>query len=129
MGPPPPGAALRATAVGLLNLSGLGIGYALVGRWGWAVLCWPATGVLLLVALPADPDGVAGGLVVAYVLVVVAAAVHGAWIGRRSAVGGSWRPVVAAGVGLLLLAVPAGGVPCRVGLYMPLLPERFPRSS
>ncbi|MFB7219457.1 hypothetical protein [Streptomyces sp. NPDC056227] len=110
VGPPPPGAALRATTVGLLNLSGLGIGYALVGRWGGAVLCWLATGVLLLVALPADPDGVTGGLVVAYVVVMVPAVVHGAWIGRRTAVGGSWRPVVAAGAGVVLLAVPAGGV-------------------
>ncbi|WP_328626243.1 hypothetical protein OHA88_17790 [Streptomyces sp. NBC_00353] len=110
VGPPPPGAALRAVAAGLLNLTGLGLGYALTGRWLRAVLCWVATGVLLLVALPADPGGVAMGPVVGYVLVLVAAAVDGARIARRTAVGGSWRPVVAAGVGLVLLAAPAGGV-------------------
>lgn len=110
MGPPPPGAALRAVAAGLLNLTGLGLGHVLTGRWFRAVLCWVATGVLLLVALPADPDGVATGPIVGYVLVLVAAAVDGARIARRTAVGGSWRPVAAAGVGLVLLAAPAGGV-------------------
>ncbi|TYR31309.1 hypothetical protein FY004_40455, partial [Streptomyces parvus] len=40
VGPPPPGAALRATAAALLNLTGLGLGYALVGRWGRAAVCW-----------------------------------------------------------------------------------------
>ncbi|MET8331439.1 hypothetical protein [Streptomyces sp. NPDC005181] len=110
VGPPPPGAALRAVAAWLLNLTGLGLGYALTGRWFRAVLCWGATAVLLLVALPADPGGVATGPAVGYVVVVVAAAVDGARIARRTAVGGSWRPVVAAGAGLVLLAVPAGGV-------------------
>ncbi|MDF6044876.1 hypothetical protein LRD69_22555 [Streptomyces sp. JH14] len=109
-GPPPPGAALRGVAAGLLNLSGLGLGYALMRRWFRAVLCWAATGALLLVALPADPDGPPAGPVVAYAVVLAAAAVDGARIARRTAVGGSWRPVVAAGAGLLLLAVPAGGV-------------------
>ncbi|MFD7948868.1 hypothetical protein ACFV5K_39230, partial [Streptomyces sp. NPDC059744] len=90
MGPPPPGATLRALAAGLLNLTGLGLGYALTGRWFRAVLCWVATGVLLLVALPADPDGVAAGPVVGYVFVLVAAAVDGARIARRTTVGGSW---------------------------------------
>ncbi|MGW1709850.1 hypothetical protein ACWCP8_31250 [Streptomyces sp. NPDC002206] len=110
VGPPPPGATLRAVAAGLLNLTGLGLGHVLMGRWFRAVLCWVATGVLLLVALPADPDGVATGPIVGYVLVLVAAAVDGARIARRTAVGGSWRPVAAAGVGLVLLAGPAGGV-------------------
>lgn len=110
VGPPPPGAALRAVAAGLLNLTGLGLGYALTGRWFRAVPCWVVTGVLLLMALPADPDGVATGAVVGYVLVLVAAALDGARIARRTAVGGSWRPVVAAGAGLVLLAAPTGGV-------------------
>ncbi|MFE3904146.1 hypothetical protein ACFXPY_28490 [Streptomyces sp. NPDC059153] len=96
--------------MGLLNLSGFGLGYALMRCWLRTVLCWVATGALLLVALPADPDGVAGGLVVAYLVVLVLAAVDGARIARRRAVGGSWRPMVAAVVGLVLLAVPAGGV-------------------
>ncbi|MEW1610873.1 MULTISPECIES: hypothetical protein [unclassified Streptomyces] len=94
----------------MLNLTGLGLGYALLGRWGRAVGCWVATGVLLFVALPADPDGVAGGVVVGYLLVLVLAAADGARIALRSALGGSWRPVLAVGLGVVLLAVPAGGV-------------------
>ncbi|MFB7912847.1 hypothetical protein [Streptomyces sp. NPDC056061] len=78
--------------------------------WGRAVVCWAVTGALLFVALPADPDGVATGVVVAYAVVLVLAALDGARTARRRAVGGSWRPMVAAGVGLVLLAAPAGGV-------------------
>ncbi|MGE7317857.1 hypothetical protein [Staphylococcus capitis] len=33
VGPPPPGAGLRAVGAGLLNLTGLGLGYALLGRY------------------------------------------------------------------------------------------------
>ncbi|MEV5620512.1 hypothetical protein [Streptomyces bacillaris] len=110
VGPPPAGAGLRAVGAGLLNLSGLGLGYALLGRWGRAVACWVATGVLLLVALPAEPDGVPARWVVVYGVLVVLAAVDGGRIALRSAVGGSWRPVVAVGLGVVLLAVPAGGV-------------------
>ncbi|MFB6986406.1 MULTISPECIES: hypothetical protein [unclassified Streptomyces] len=97
-------------AVGLLNLSGFGLGYALMRCWFRTVLCWAATGALLVVALPADADGVAGWLVVAYLVVLVVAAADGARTARRRTVGGSWRPLVAAGAGLVLLAVPAGGV-------------------
>ncbi|MFE2292829.1 hypothetical protein [Streptomyces sp. NPDC059452] len=110
VGPPPPGAGLRAVAAGVLNLSGLGIGYALLGRWGRAIACWVATGVLLFVALPADPDGVPARVVAVYLFLLVLAAADGARIALRSAVGGSWRPVVAAGLGVVLLAAPAGGV-------------------
>lgn len=109
VGPPPPGAALRAVGAALLNLTGLGLGYALLGRWVRAAVCWAATAVLLWVALPADPDGVPGGVLVGYLLVLVLAAADGARIARRSALGGTWRPVVAAGLGVVLLAVPAGG--------------------
>ncbi|EFE77589.1 hypothetical protein P376_1089 [Streptomyces sp. HCCB10043] len=100
---------MRAAAAALLNLTGLGLGYALVGRWGRAAVCWAATAVLLWVALPADPDGVPAGVLVGYLLVLVAAAVDGGRIARRSAVGGAWRPGLAAGLGVVLLAVPAGG--------------------
>lgn len=110
VGPPPDGAGLRAVGAGLLNLTGLGLGYALLGRWGRAVGCWVATGVLLFVALPAGPDGVGTGVLVPYLLVLVVAAADGARIALRSALGGSWRPVVAVGLGVVLLAVPAGGV-------------------
>ncbi|WP_372448614.1 hypothetical protein [Streptomyces durocortorensis] len=109
VGPPPPGAALRAVAVALLNLTGLGLGYALLGRWGRAAVCWAATAALLWVALPADPDGVPGGVLVGYLLVVVLAAVDGGWIARRAAPAGAWRPGLAVGLGVVLLAVPAGG--------------------
>ncbi|MFD4019823.1 hypothetical protein [Streptomyces sindenensis] len=109
VGPPPPGAALRAAAAALLNLTGLGLGYALVGRWGRAAVCWGATAVLLWVALPADPDGVPAGVLVGYLLVLVVAAADGARIARRAAVGGAWRPGLAVGLGVVLLAVPAGG--------------------
>lgn len=110
VGPPPAGAGLRAIAAGLLNLTGLGLGYALLGRWGRAAGCWIATGVLLFVALPAEPDGVSAGVLAGYLLVLALAAADGARIALRSAVGGSWRPVVAAGLGVVLLAVPAGGM-------------------
>ncbi|WGP12686.1 hypothetical protein [Streptomyces sp. SH5] len=109
VGPPPPGAALRAAAAALLNLTGLALGYALMGRWGRAAVCWVATAVLLWVALPADPDGVPAGVVVGYLLVLVVAAADGARIARRAAVGGAWRPGLAVGLGVVLLAVPAGG--------------------
>ncbi|MFI2466884.1 hypothetical protein ACH475_11050 [Streptomyces globisporus] len=109
VGPPPPGASLRAAAAALLNLTGLGLGYALLGRWGRAAVCWAATAVLLWVALPADPDGVPTGVLVGYLLVLVLAAVDGGRIARRSAVGGAWRPGLAVGLGVVLLAVPAGG--------------------
>jgi hypothetical protein len=65
LGPADP---LRAVAVGLLNLTGLGLGYALLRRWLAMAVCWIATAVLLLVALPADPDGVSGGVLAAYVV-------------------------------------------------------------
>ncbi|MFF3530109.1 hypothetical protein ACFYX5_25890 [Streptomyces rubiginosohelvolus] len=109
VGPPPPGAPLRAAAAALLNLTGLGLGYALLGRWGRAAVCWAATAVLLWVALPADPDGVPAGVLVGYLLILVLAAVDGGRIARRSAVGGAWRPGLAVGLGVVLLAVPAGG--------------------
>lgn len=109
VGPPPSGAGLRAVAAGLLNLTGLGLGYALLGRWGRAVGCWIATGVLLFVALPADPDGVPARVLAVYLFLLVLAAADGARIALRSALGGSWRPVVAVGLGAVLLAVPVGG--------------------
>lgn len=118
VGPPPPGAALRAVGAALLNLTGLGLGYALLGRWVRAAGCWAATAVLLWVALPADPDGVPAGVLVGYLLVLVLAAADGARIARRSALGGAWRPVLAVGLGVVLLAVPhgrGGGARLRAG--------------
>ncbi len=115
--PPPPTSPprlpadpLRAVAVGLLNLSGLGVGYLLIRRWLAAAVCWIATGVLLVAALPADPDGVSRGAVIAYLAFLLLAALHGAARGLRGRM--TWPPLtpVAVLLGIVLLAVPAGGV-------------------
>lgn len=105
-GPPPPGAPLRAVAAGLLSLSGLGLGHVLVRRRARAAVSWAATAAFLLVALPADPDGVPALLVAAYVVLLVLAGADAARIALRTEFAGWARPVVAAAVGLALLAVP-----------------------
>ncbi|MGW1723595.1 hypothetical protein ACWCQK_11780 [Streptomyces sp. NPDC002306] len=108
--PPAPPDGARAVAVAVLNLSGLGLGYALLRKWVLMVVCWAATAGLLLVALPADPDGVSRTALVLYALVLLGAAAHGAVVGLRTRL--SWPPTapLALGLGLVLLAVPAGGV-------------------
>ncbi|MGW1069312.1 hypothetical protein ACWD4F_32980 [Streptomyces aureus] len=108
--PPAPANGWRALAVALLNLSGLGLGYAVVRRWGLMALCWVATAILLVVALPADPDGVPGTAVVLYLVFVALTAAHGASVGLRTSL--SWLPsaLIAAVLGVVLLAVPAAGV-------------------
>ncbi|MEU3842568.1 hypothetical protein AB0E88_21355 [Streptomyces sp. NPDC028635] len=108
--PPVPADGLRAAAVALLNLSGLGLGYALLRRWLPMAACWVATAALLLVALPADADGVPGAAVVLYAASLAAAAVHGALAGLRTPLTRPPRAPVALLLGLVLLAVPAGGV-------------------
>ncbi|WP_329129566.1 hypothetical protein OG552_03785 [Streptomyces sp. NBC_01476] len=107
--PPGPPDALRAVAVGLLNLSGLGLGYALMRRWFAMVVCWLVTGILLVTALPATPDGISHGPVIAYLVFLVLAALHGAARGLRTPL--VWPPQspIAALLGLVLLAVPVGG--------------------
>ncbi|WP_405944351.1 hypothetical protein [Streptomyces sp. NBC_00932] len=108
--PPAPADPLRAAAVALLNLSGLGLGYLLLRRWLALAVCWVATGVLLAIALPADPDGVPAGAVVAYLAVLVLAAAHGAYRGLRHSVIWPPRSPVAIVLGLVLLAAPVSGV-------------------
>ncbi|WP_329242366.1 hypothetical protein OG223_03920 [Streptomyces sp. NBC_01478] len=108
--PPAPPDGLRSAVVGLLNLSGLGLGYALTRRWLLMAACWVATIVLLLVALPADPDGVSGVLVTLYVVFLVFAAVHGALVGLRTRIAWTAPLPLALVLALVLLAVPAGGV-------------------
>ncbi|MGW4348932.1 hypothetical protein ACWEL8_28210 [Streptomyces sp. NPDC004690] len=113
-GPPPapPQAApdaVRSLAVALLNLTGLGLGYALLRRWLPAAVCWAATALLLIVALPPDPDGVPGGVLVAYAVVLVLAAAHGAAAALRRPLAWPGSAPLAALLGLVLLAVPAGG--------------------
>jgi hypothetical protein len=112
--PPAPADRWRAAAVALLNLSGLGLGYVLLRRWAAAAVCWVAIGILLLIALPADPNGVPGGLLIAYLIFLVLAAVHGAARGLRSPlkmmISRLRRSPVAAALALVLLVVPGGGV-------------------
>ncbi|MGW2912757.1 hypothetical protein ACWC9X_20190 [Streptomyces asoensis] len=108
--PPAPADGVRAVTVAVLNLSGLGLGYALVRRWVLMVLCWAATAVLLFVALPADPDGVPGVALVLYVAFLAAVAAHGAYVGLRTPLAGLRNAPLALGLGLLLLVGPAGGV-------------------
>ncbi|MBW8798491.1 MAG: hypothetical protein JF597_34425 [Streptomyces sp.] len=107
--PPAPPDALRATAVALLNLSGLGLGYLLLRRWIPAAACLAATVVLLLVALPADADGVPGTALVLYAVILLAAAVHGWFAGLRTRLVWPGQRPVALVLGVVLLAVPVGG--------------------
>ncbi|MEV6017032.1 MULTISPECIES: hypothetical protein [unclassified Streptomyces] len=108
--PPGPASPWRAVAVALLNLSGLGLGYAVVRRWWHMAVCWAATAVLLVVALPADPDGVPGAALVLYLVFLVLAAAHGASVGLRTRLALLPGALIAAVLGVVLLAVPATGV-------------------
>ncbi|WP_322942526.1 hypothetical protein [Actinacidiphila yeochonensis] len=107
--PKPPADPVRAIAVGLLNLSGLGLGYALTRRWVAMTVALAATGVLLGVALPADPDGVSSGVLAAYAAALALFAVHGAVRGLRTRLSLLPLAPVAVVVGLVMLAAPAGG--------------------
>ncbi|MGC9538167.1 hypothetical protein [Streptomyces sp. UG1] len=123
----------RVAAVWLFNLSGLGLGYVFLRRWAQAALCWVATGWLLVAALPAQPDGLPDGAVWAYALVLVGAAGHGAWLARRTRLTLPWRSTVAAGLGLVLLVVPAGGAmgyeAAREEAYQQMLLDRLAKTD
>ncbi|MFI8822785.1 hypothetical protein [Streptomyces sp. NPDC053431] len=99
--------------MGLLNLSCLGLGYVLLKHWKSAALCWAATLALLVVALPADPDGVPLWALVAYGLLLLAAAADGARRGLRAAPESLALPgrrgLVLPAALALLLVVPGGG--------------------
>ncbi|KQX53709.1 hypothetical protein ASE09_08120 [Streptomyces sp. Root66D1] len=96
--------------IGLLNLSCLGLGYVLLRNWIGAAVCWLATAVLLVMALPADVDGVPLGLLAGYGVFLLLAAADGARRGLRATlrIGDSFRRL-ALPLALVLLAVPAGG--------------------
>jgi hypothetical protein len=96
--------------VAVLNLSGLGLGYALTRRWFAMLVCWAATAGLLFAALPADADGVGGGIVAGYGAFLVLAAVHGAVRARRTRLLWPARAPLALLLGRVLLAAPAGAV-------------------
>lgn len=93
----------------LLNLSGLGLGFVLIRRWRWAIACWLATALLLLIALPATPDGVPIAVTVIYALFLLAVAALGAMRALRTPLSGPLRPPVAFGLAVVLLVVPIGG--------------------
>ncbi|MFD5186366.1 tol-pal system YbgF family protein [Streptomyces sp. NPDC058372] len=93
----------------MLNLSGLGLGYLALRRWPLAAVCMAATAGLAFAALPARPEGVPGALVAAWVAVAVLAAADGARRALRRPLPGWPRPALVLGLGLVLLAVPAGG--------------------
>ncbi|GGJ78554.1 hypothetical protein GCM10011583_07670 [Streptomyces camponoticapitis] len=112
VGPPP--ASGHVAAVALLNLTGLGLGYALIRDWLRLGLSLAATGLFLLLVLPADTNGAPGPLVVLYALVLIAAALDGARrarvpVARPPLVLPALRPAVAVAVALVLLAIPVGG--------------------
>lgn len=97
-------------AAALLNLSGLGLGYVLMRRWFAVVVCWLAIGVLLVIALPADANGVPGGVLVASVILLAIEVAHGAVRGLRTALVWPRRSSLAAVLAVVMLAVPVGGV-------------------
>lgn len=107
--PPAPADGVRAAGVALLNLSGLGLGYALVRRPLLTLLCCAVTAGLLFLALPADPDGVPVPALALYAVLLLAAAAHGAVVGLRTRLAWPPRAPLALALGVLLLAVPAGG--------------------
>ncbi|MEU7584499.1 hypothetical protein AB0B50_43765 [Streptomyces sp. NPDC041068] len=100
---------LRPLAVALLNLTGLGLGYLLLRRHLFALLCCAATAALLLLALPADVDGVPRGVLLGYAALLLLAAAHGALRAARDRRPWPLRTPVAVALGVVLLAVPAGG--------------------
>ncbi|NEB77257.1 hypothetical protein G3I40_18825, partial [Streptomyces sp. SID14478] len=115
--PPGPPEPARALAVALLNLCGLGLGYVFLRKWLLAALCLAATVALLVVALPADPDGVPAWALVGYPVLLLLAAADGARRGLRTrSTTVRIRPVVALVLGFVLLAVPAGGAVAYGGL-------------
>lgn len=100
---------VRALAAALLNLSGLGIGYVLLRAWVQAAVCWAATIVLLLVALPADVDGVPGAALAGYAVLLVLAAADGARRALRTPLTWPAKAPLATALATALLLVPAAG--------------------
>ena len=99
----------RAAAVALLNLSGLGLGHVLLRRWRGALACWIATGLLLLIALPATPGGVPIAVIVVYLLFLLLAAARAAVLSLRGPLAWPPTPQLAFGLAIVLLAVPICG--------------------
>ncbi|MEU8621892.1 hypothetical protein [Streptomyces sp. NPDC048623] len=109
--PPPPQPWSAAVAAGLLNLSCLGLGYVVLRQWIGAVVCWAVTVALVIAVLPADPDGIPAGVLVAYGVFVVLAALDAARRARRTPLA-PWataRQGLVLPLALVLLAAPVGG--------------------
>ncbi|MFI8365620.1 hypothetical protein [Streptomyces sp. NPDC085466] len=109
---------LQALLIALLNLSCLGLGYLVLRHWVSAALCWAATAGLLLVALPADADGVPTALLVGYGAFLLAVAADGARRGLRARI--SWGTTVrrlALPLAVVLLAAPVGGAVAYAGAH------------
>ncbi|MFJ3902267.1 tol-pal system YbgF family protein [Streptomyces sp. NPDC090025] len=109
--PAPPQPWANAVAVALLNLSCLGLGYVLLRRWIGVVVCCAATIALIVVALPADPDGIPAGALIAYAVFVLLSAADAARVARRTPLApwASARQGLVVPLALVLFAVPVGG--------------------
>jgi hypothetical protein len=100
----------RVAAVVLFNITGLGLGFALMRRWRASAACLLATGILLIVALPADANGVSGGVLIIYLIVLGLAAALGAVRARRTPLAWPRRPQLAVVLATALLAIPVVSV-------------------
>lgn len=107
--PAPPADWWRAAAAGLLTLSGLGLGFALLRRWWAAVVCWLATGLLVLIAFPATAGGVSATVVVLYLIFLVLAAVRAVARGLRTHLTWPQSSRAAIAFAVVSLVVPIGG--------------------
>lgn len=102
-----------ALTAGLLNLSGLGLGYVLLRAWARAVGAAVITIVFLLIVLPVTWQGVSVGWLVAYVIVLVGLAADAWFLARRRARRGlAAMPVPGARIAAwpLLAVVPVAAV-------------------
>jgi hypothetical protein len=100
----------RAAASALLNLGGLGLGFALLRRWRPAVVCWLVTAILLVIALPVSSGGAPVAVVVLYLIFLVGAAVWGALRGLSRPLTWPSNSRAAVGFAVALLVVPVGAV-------------------
>lgn len=110
----PPAASGHVAAVALLNLTGLGLGYALLRDRVRLGVSLAVTALFLFLVLPADTDGAPGLFVALYALALIGAALDGARRARVPAprpplVLPALRPAPAVVLALVLLAIPVGG--------------------
>ncbi|MCF4121917.1 hypothetical protein L1785_13115 [Antribacter sp. KLBMP9083] len=102
-----------ALTAGLLNLSGLGLGYVLLRAWARAAAAAVISIVFLVIVLPVTWQGVSAGWLVAYVIVLVGLAADAWFLARRRARRGlAAMPVPGARIAAwpLLAVVPVAAV-------------------